>query len=257
MADGERGSDPGATGSEPRGINSIEVGARLLEVLSSASAPLMLKQLANEAGMPPAKAHRYLVTFLKTGLAARDDASGRYTLGPFATRLGVRALARHDALAKASSALTDFRDTIGESCFLSCWTDRGPIIYRWEESLRPVTVMVRVGSLMPLLRSATGRAFLTYMRPNLVLPVLAEETGDTDPNRSDVKRIMATTRARGVSEVHGEFQSDIDALSAPIFDPIGNMVASITALGRKGQFDASMGGFIERRLKEFARHCAS
>ena len=47
------------------GIQSIEVGFRLLDVLTNEPRAMMLRDLAQRAGMSPAKAHRYLVSFLR------------------------------------------------------------------------------------------------------------------------------------------------------------------------------------------------
>ncbi len=54
-----------------QGIQSIEVGFRLLRVLSAASRPMMLRDIAKGAGMPAAKAHRYMVSFLRIGINLR------------------------------------------------------------------------------------------------------------------------------------------------------------------------------------------
>ncbi len=51
------------------GINSLEVGLRLAKVLGEHGLPLALKDLAAKAAMPPAKAHRYLVSLIRAGLA--------------------------------------------------------------------------------------------------------------------------------------------------------------------------------------------
>ena len=67
-----------------RGIQSIEVGGRLLAVLVDAAKPLTLRDLAQKAGMTSAKAHPYLVSFGKLGLVEQDAVTGRYGLGPFA-----------------------------------------------------------------------------------------------------------------------------------------------------------------------------
>ncbi len=45
------------------GIQSVEVGFELLDVLARADGPLMLRDLAAAAGMSAAKAYRYLVSF--------------------------------------------------------------------------------------------------------------------------------------------------------------------------------------------------
>ena len=65
----ESGSADGAVrGGAQRGIQSVEVGGQLLRALAHHGRPLALKDLARDAGMSPAKAHPYLVSFGKIGL---------------------------------------------------------------------------------------------------------------------------------------------------------------------------------------------
>ena len=52
---------------ERAGIQSVEVGFGLLQVLGEAPGPLMLRDLARAANMSAAKAHRYLVSFQMRG----------------------------------------------------------------------------------------------------------------------------------------------------------------------------------------------
>src|SRR5438045_3373962 len=80
------------------GIQSVEVGFTLLDVLAKAPGPLMLRDLASAAGMSAAKAHRYLVSFQRLQLVTQDDASTRYDLGPAALKLGLSSLSRLDAV---------------------------------------------------------------------------------------------------------------------------------------------------------------
>ena len=42
-----------------QGIQSIEVGSRILRALAANGRSMMLRDLAKAAGMPAAKAHRY------------------------------------------------------------------------------------------------------------------------------------------------------------------------------------------------------
>ena len=92
---------------ERRGIQSIEVGGQLLNALVKSGTPMMLKDLASEAGMPPAKAHPYLVSFAKLGLIEQNPATARYELGPLALELGLDVRRdRHHILLVARS-LTD------------------------------------------------------------------------------------------------------------------------------------------------------
>ncbi len=59
--------------------------------------------------MSPAKAHRYLVSFLRLGVVAQDPLSGRYELGGFALQLGLARLARIDGVKLARIALAELR----------------------------------------------------------------------------------------------------------------------------------------------------
>ncbi len=70
------------------GVQSVDTALRVLSALVEMGPPLMLKTVAERADMPPPKAHRYLVSFCRGGLAERDPASGGYRLGPLAVRLG-------------------------------------------------------------------------------------------------------------------------------------------------------------------------
>ena len=70
--------------SDRQGIQSIEVGFRLLSVLAATNRPMMLRDIAKGASMPAAKAHRYMVSFLRIGIVEQDAGSGRYDLGAYA-----------------------------------------------------------------------------------------------------------------------------------------------------------------------------
>jgi len=63
---------------ESRGIQSIEVGGELLRALARSGEPMMLRDLAREAGMTPAKAHPYLASFSRIGLIEPNACDGAF-----------------------------------------------------------------------------------------------------------------------------------------------------------------------------------
>ena len=108
-------TDDAADDNEPQraGIQSVEVGFELLQAMSEADGPLMLRDLAAAAGMSAAKAHRYLVSFQRLGLVMQDPVSTRYDLGPAALRLGLASLARIDAVKLARERVADLLQETG------------------------------------------------------------------------------------------------------------------------------------------------
>ena len=93
--------------TEQRGIGSVEVGGQLLRVLTEADGPMMLRDLAASAGMTAAKAHPYMVSYMRLGLVEQDRASGRYELGPLALQMGLASMRRLNPVRVATEAIAE------------------------------------------------------------------------------------------------------------------------------------------------------
>ena len=158
-----------------QGVNSIEIGLRLVRVLAEAGAAMTLKDLAAAAQMPAAKAHRYMVSLIRAGLVEQHKLSGRYDLGPLALTTGLAALGRLDHQRLAWEKLVELREAVGETVAIGVWNGRGAVITRWEDSPRPVTVNVRVGSVLSPVFSASGRAIVAFLPRAAVEPLVAAE----------------------------------------------------------------------------------
>ena len=140
-------------------MQSVDTALRVLSALVEMGPPLMLKTVAERAEMSPPKAHRYLVSFCRGGLAERDPASGGYRLGPLAVRLGLAALRHLHVVNVGAQALGELRDEVGYTAGLAIWGAAGPTFVRFEETNDALIVSGRPGSVMPLLSSSTGRVF--------------------------------------------------------------------------------------------------
>lgn len=243
-----------------QGIQSIEVGVPLLRVLADHGAPMMLRDLAIKAGMPAAKAHRYLVSFMRTGLISQDAGSGRYDLGPFALDLGLASLARLDAVRIATPVLDALGEEIGETVALAVWGNLGPTIVRWVESRRPVTVNLRTGAVMPLLHSATGLCFVTFFDSPVLQRQVAEELliaargEDTRApmTRAQLDAIAADARQHGMSRALGSVIPGINGFAAPVFNHDGKMALAVTGLAPAGLLSPNWNGPIPKAIRAAA-----
>src|SRR4051812_34501243 len=145
------------------GIKSVEVAARVLFALEQARGPLTLTEVAKKSGLHPAKAHRYLTSLLRTGLASQDGVTGSYDLGPAARHLGVEALRRLDPVRIASARAAELRDASGHTVNVSVWSDYGPTMVAWITGTHLLPMVIRVGSTLPMLDSAVGYCFLAHL----------------------------------------------------------------------------------------------
>jgi DNA-binding IclR family transcriptional regulator len=200
-----------------------------------------LKEIAAAAGMPASKAYLYLVSFAREGLVAQDATTGHYGLGPFATQLGLAAIRQSDVIHLSREEVAGLRQATGCAAYLSIWGNRGPTIALKMDGDRQGSMVIRVGYVLPLLHSATGRVFLTYLPSSETDPLLLMETTvATGTGIAASFRGRPRSPAAVVAEVrrHGYASSEdqminagFAALSAPIFDYSGRIVAALTVLG--------------------------
>ena len=250
---------------ERAGIQSVEVGFALLEGLTRSRGPLMLRDVAASAGMSAAKAHRYLVSFQRLGLVTQDPRNARYDLGPAALKLGLASLARLDAVRLARERMPAWMESIGHTLALAVWGNHGPTIVHWEESTQAVTANLRLGDVMPLLSSATGRCFAAHMAPDVVAPLLKDELGravkmqrtDLPSTMTEVNALLAEVRERGAARVVDTLLPGIVAFCAPVFDSDGHLELGITTLGSIATFDPEWGGAIDAPLRAAAAQLSS
>jgi len=135
------------------------------------------------------------------------------------------------------------------SCFVAVLGNRGPIIVRWHEPPLPVTVNVRVGSVMPILRSATGLAFGAFSDAAPIRRWVKEELASATPDRKRqlpneraVELMFKDIRMLRCAPLRDTLLAGVRAVAAPVFDASGSLAAAITALRPSGGFDPTPGG---------------
>jgi DNA-binding IclR family transcriptional regulator len=216
---------------------------RLFKALAAASDPLMLKDLAAAARMPPAKAHRYLVSLSRAGLVEQNSATGLYDLGPFAVELGLSALGRLSPIATAEPFLEELRHTTGQTVALAVWGSQGPVIVRWLGVESPVAATLRVGSLMPLTRSATGLVFVSFLPERVTGTLIKNELAENrraglkPRSREELSAAASEVSSRGYA-LTSDFIPGISGLAAPVFDHNRAMVLALITLGYTAPFMA-------------------
>ncbi|MFO1266922.1 MAG: flavin reductase [Rubrivivax sp.] len=67
--------------------------------------------------------------------------------------------ARLQAVRLATHAAVELAARVDETIGVAVWGTHGPTVLHWEPSSRPVSMSLRAGAVLPLLRSATGRVF--------------------------------------------------------------------------------------------------
>ncbi len=250
---------PERTRERRQRVQSAETGMAVLKGLARLGGRASLTALATHVDQSPAKVHRYLASLMEEGLVAQDSGSQHYFLGAEAIQIGLAAMRQAEPIRVAEPALVRLRETLEVTCFIAVMGNKGPTIVRFEEPSLPVTVNVRVGSVLSMLWSASGRAFLGLLDDARVRAMAEDELRGVSAGmraqldaEDPIGQLRREVLAAGCATVRDTYQPGISAVAAPLFDHTGRVCAVLTALGASGGFDPSVDGEIAQAVRREA-----
>jgi DNA-binding IclR family transcriptional regulator len=220
-----------------KGIQSVEHGSRLLEALVNSRKALPLKAVAAAAGMSASMAHRYLTSFIRSGLVEQDPISAHYDLGALALRLGLAALNRTDCMQIAENEFRQLVERVDIDGHISVWGSYGVTTVRYYNRHAPILSNFRLGDVLPLLDSAAGRIFLTYLSERATRAILKAEASKSEgrkPSAESIEEITQAVRKDGYAWIDGQVFHSMRAIAVPIFDSQGELQATISLVSNQG-----------------------
>jgi len=241
-----------------RGVQSVEVAGRIMAVLAQSTRPMMLRDIAEAADMPPGQAHPYIVSLRKIGLVEQDPASGLYRLGWFALHLGLARLRAFEPYQLASEAITGLAQALDLGVAISVWGTYGPTVIRSIESSHNILTNSKPGTVLDLTGTATGKVWSAFLPRHLVdrriAAELQQKRGAADSGRqaaldSELERI----RAQGYAATDGNPWPGIAAACAPVFDHTGQIQLAVALLGPSPALDCAAGSRQIAALLAFSR----
>jgi DNA-binding IclR family transcriptional regulator len=254
-----------AAQKKQRGIQSVEVGGRLLGALAQQRVPLSLSELASAAQLSSAQAHTYLVSLTRLGLVKRDALTGNYEPGPLSLRLGLMHIERQPAYRIAVPHAAALAETIGYSVAVSVAGAQGPTIVRYERGGFPLHVNLHVGTVMSLEMTSTGRIFSAFLAPERVTAIARSQAANSvrpgrgalgltvDPADPQWRARLDKIRERGIERGIDVPSPGISSLSVPVLDAEHRMQLALTVIGSSGSIDVNWEGAVARQLLETAR----
>jgi DNA-binding IclR family transcriptional regulator len=213
-----------------RGIQSIDTGIRLLEVMEKADGALALKELSARAEMDPSSAHRYLASFVRCGLV-RQDSDSRYDFGPLALHIGLAAVRRLDPVQITERALPELVKETGFTALLCVWSNRGPTVVHWQRSPTPFVTNLGLGSVLPVSRSATGTMFVAFLPQTVTADAVAAEAKREPVDREALARAVERAKKTRLAFVDNTVIPGLAAAASPVLQWNGQAAAVVTLIG--------------------------
>ena len=236
--------------NSPETIVSIERALIILKRLASANGEVGVRGLSRELGYSSAVTQKTLNTLKLHDFVQQNPATGRYSLGFGTVRIGLAMLDRLDVVRVANPQMEALTTVTGETTFLAIRDGLSGVYISKVRSPNAIRMDAEIGSNRPLNCTAVGKTLLAWAPPELISEMIqaeafvkATEKSIVDPEVLEAQ--LVKVRELGYALDLREFHNEAICVAAPIFDPSGDVVASITISGVASR--------MESRLEEYAK----
>lgn len=220
----------------PYSLRTLRKGLAVLEVVAETAGDIGVTELSHQLNEPVAVVFRILRTLTDLGYLNQDPKTKRYRLGLKLWELSERARAMLDIVKAAQPFLSRLMKTTGETSSLAIAQGTEFLYVASVDGFRPLRAYVAPGSRTPLsYPTASGRVFVAFSKPDITDDVLAHGlktfTPSTVTDVDQVRAILQEVHRSGFAIVHGEYQHQLSAIAAPVFDSAGNCIAALSVSG--------------------------
>lgn len=215
-------------------VSSVDRAISILQVLARHGSA-RVTDIAGELGVHKSTVSRLLATLEARGLVEQSVSRGSYVLGDGVVQLAAGATRRHDLSVVARPECADLAEAVGETSTVTIHDGGAVLSIEQVIGSQVVTSVNWIGRRSPLHATSSGKLFLAFLPPaqrdELLAGELTAYTEHTLTDRARLEADFAAIRERGYSVTHEEQEVGLTAVSAPIRNLEGRIIAAITVSG--------------------------
>lgn len=231
--DDSTGATPAPAGKSgvPKGV--LQRGVLVLRSFVGAASTLSLAEVSEKTGLDKSTAHRLLQVLVDENFVYQDPATRRYQLHTGVLQLASAVLDELRLPPRSRRALTRLRDETGESAGLHVRSGNYRLCTEEVESRSPLRMASGVGNLYPLCAGAPGKVLVAYLDRDEYETVACEPDalGQWADAKEGLIAELASVRERGWAVSEEETTKGARAVSAPVRDYRGRVIAAINVAG--------------------------
>jgi len=218
--------------------DSVRAVERALDVLlcfSRQTPELSMTQIAEQVGIHKSTVHRLLATLENKRFVQRNPDTGMYQLGIRLLQMAYLTLEQNDLRRVAAPFLRSLGELYQENIHLAVLDDTDVVFMYIIESPQRVKLAAAIGQRLPAFATASGKALLAFMPEKMVRRILdrgmPQFTPHTQISSSMFFEDIDFIKEQGFATSEQEYEEEINAVAAPIFDLEGQPIASIAVAG--------------------------
>ncbi|HET7387993.1 MAG TPA: IclR family transcriptional regulator [Nocardioidaceae bacterium] len=215
------------------GVQSVDRALGILEILARRG-EVGVTDVAGDLGVHKSTAFRLVATLEAHGLVEQTEDRGKYRLGVGVLRLAGATTARLDVVTEARSLCRRLAADSGETVNVAVLSDRSALYLDQASGGSALQTHNWVGQHIPLHATSNGKVLLSGLDAAEVdrhVEKLPAYTERTITSRAALRKELAAVRERGYAVAVDELEVGLTALSAPVRNAHGDVIASISVSG--------------------------
>ncbi|MEV5408099.1 IclR family transcriptional regulator [Thermopolyspora sp. NPDC052614] len=224
---------PAERDSSPEGLGGLDRAAAILGAFDATHRELTLSALVARCGLPRSTTHRIADRMIRLGWL--DKPRDRYRIGNRLFEISSLAPIRHELREAVLPFLQDLHNAAKTTVQLGVLDGTQILIVEKITGHRPMPMLSQVGGMIPAYCSALGRAILAYSDSATIGAVLSAgmpaRTPRTLTSTVAIMRELTAIPPRGWAIDREEGNIGVSCVAAPIFGPLGDVVAALSVTG--------------------------
>ena len=230
---GRRRKVQDAAGEDGSGSRSVRRALEIFELMLQRGEPLTVTDLVSGLNIPKSTAYELVRTLSETRYVERMGKEGGLFLGRKLFELGMAYRAQIDLLREGSQVVEELRDETGETVQLSALENGMMVVLLKEEGSRPIRIVSRIGSRVPVNWAAAGRLLVSDLSDAGLKDLLRTRLKESPTGKAptDLDRFIQQVRKfrrQGYAIEVNETNEHAGCVAAPVMDLSGRCVAAIS-----------------------------
>jgi len=226
-------------------LSSVAAAARILREFDKHSTQLGVSQLARRVGVGKSTAHRIIWTLVEEGLLEKVEETGLFRLTTAMRSLGSSAETAQRLHEAATIPLDQLRTLTPGTLHIAILDGPDVLYIERREGPGAIPVFRAVGARNAAHATSSGKVLLAFLpadqQQRLVDGMrLAPRTDRTITSPPAFVAELARVRRQGFAENRGESEPGMCSIAAPVRDPLGRVVASVSVALYVDDVDAGL-----------------
>ncbi|MCU1640430.1 MAG: IclR family transcriptional regulator [Nocardia sp.] len=214
-------------------ISGLERAAAIFGAFDTTHRELSLAGLVARCGLPRSTVYRAAERMTELGWL--DKFGNRYRIGSHLFEIASLAPIRLQLREAVLPFLHDLHNATMTTVQLGVLEGGRILVVEKISGHRPMPMLSQTGGVVPVYCSALGRAILAYSDRETVDSVLdsalPQRTPRTLTSKTAILRELAAVPSRGWAAEREEGNVGVSCVAAPIFGPLGDVVAAVSVSG--------------------------